>query len=266
MQQTHGLSERRACGLVGMARSSQSYQPRQPEDAVVRDQLRQLAMQWPRFGYPRLTALLRRQGLRVNHKRVYRLYGEEALAVRRRRRKQVARARRIRRVLPTRPNERWSLDFMADSLVSGRVFRTLSIVDDWSRESLAITVDTSLPGARVMRVLEALYHDRGLPERIVLDNGPELRSRSVDQWATARGVVLDFITPGKPMENAYVESLNGKFRDECLNQHWFASLAKARELIEAWRQDYNERRPHSALDYQTPAEFVATATRPGLSL
>ena len=262
MQQTHGLSERRACGLIRIARSSQRYRSQRRPDQDLRTRLGLLAQQRPRFGYRRLTVLLRREGLAVNHKRVYRLYQQQGLAVRHSRRKRVGRTRRPVPSPPSHANACWSLDYLADSLASGRQFRTLNIIDVYTRECLAIEVDTSLPGARVIRVLEALRSDRGVPQRIVLDNGPELTSRVVDQWAASHAVALDFIEPGKPIQNAYIESFNGKFRDECLNQHWFTSLAEARQLIEAWRRDCNQQRPHSALAYATPQEFAHAITAP----
>jgi len=254
--QDGGLSQRRACGLIGMSRSSARYQHRSQEAPPLSARLRQLAEERPRFGYRRLGALLRREGAVVNHKRVYRWYRAAGLALRPRRCKHVSGAARPIRLPLFRANERWSLDFMADRLATGRPFRTLNIVDDWSRECLVIEVDTSLPGARVVRVLEQLRRSRGTPQRIVLDNGPELTSQVVDRWAATHDVILEFIEPGKPIQNAYVESFNGKFRDECLDQHWFASVAEARHLIEAWRQDYNQQRPHSALGYATPEEFA----------
>ena len=215
-----------------------------------------LAYARPRFGYRRLQVLLRRAGVRVNHKCVYRVYRQEGLAVRRKRRKRVAGQRGPAVVVPTAVNQRWSMDFMGDSLADGRTFRTLNVVDDCSREALAIVVDTSLPGTRVVRVLEELGETRGLPAVIVIDNGPEFAGQALDEWAYRRGVRLHFITPGKPVENAYIESFNGKFRDECLNEHWFLDLDHARELIEEWRVDYNRVRPHSSLDNATPEEFA----------
>jgi Transposase and inactivated derivatives len=210
----------------------------------------------PRFGYRRLQILLRREGLVVNHKRVYRLYRDARLQVRRRQRKRLTRADRVPLPAPSQRRDRWSIDFMADTLADGRPFRVLNVVDDFTRECLAIEVDRSLPGARVVRVLERLQAQHGLPRRIVLDNGPEFAGRTLDAWAYARGVDLCFIRPGKPIENAYVESFNGKFRDECLNEHWFVSLVDAKALIEAWRLDYNLVRPHSALGGQTPHQFA----------
>jgi putative transposase len=182
----------------------------------------------------------------VNHKKVYRLYTAEDLAVRRRKRRKLAAGARILLAPPTQLNQRWSMDFMGDSLATGRTFRILNIVDDYSREAVAIEVDSSLPGLRVVRVLERLAQERPLPTRLVCDNGPEFTGRALDAWAYARGVQLHFIRPGKPIENAFAESFNGRLRDECLNENWFADLPEARSTIGAWRIDYNEVRPHSA--------------------
>ncbi len=201
--------------------------------------------------------LLRREGWTVNWKRVYRVYRQEHLQVGKRPRKRRVSQQRLPLALPDGPNERWSMDFMTDSLAMGRRFRTLNVVDDYTRECLRIEVDTSLSGERVARVLEELCWQRGGPPVIVVDHGPEFTSQALDRWAYQRGVKLHFIDPGKPEQNAYVESFNGKFRDECLNEHWFADLKEARQKIEDWRQDYNQRRPHSALGYRTPEEFAA---------
>ena len=256
LEQRFGMSERRACALVALARSSCRYHGRAPDRGVLRARLRVLAHARPRFGYRRLQVLLRREGVGVNHKCVYRLYRQEGLAVRRKRRKRVAGQRGPVLAAPTAVNQRWSMDFMGDSLADGRTFRTLNLVDDFSREALAIVVDTSLPGTRVVRVLEALGETRGLPTVLVSDNGPEFVGKALDEWAYRCGVRLHFITPGKPVENAYIESFNGKFRDECLNEHWFLDLDHARELIEEWRVDYNWVRPHSSLNNATPEEFA----------
>ncbi len=257
MREARGLSERRACRLAGMARSSCRYAARRQEPAGLRDRLRDLAQERRRFGYRRLTVLLRREGWAVNHKRIYRLYREEGLGVRRRKRKRIGAVERQPLVIPTRPNERWSMDFISDALSEGRKFRSLNIVDDFNRECLAAEVDTSLTGARVVRVMERLREQRGLPQVLVMDNGPEFAGQAVDVWAYNQGVKLHFIEPGKPVQNAFIESFNGKMRDECLNEHWFLSLGEARETIEAWRRDYNEVRPHSALGNRTPQEFTA---------
>jgi putative transposase len=231
----------------------------------LRRRLRELAAVRPRFGYRRLQALLRREGVIVNHKRIERLYREEGLAVRRRTRKRVARDGRGRAGLPGRPNQQWGIDFVSDALAWGRRIRLFTVVDVFTREALAIEVDTSLPGRRVVRVLERLAAERGAPDEIVLDNGPELAGKAVDQWAYERGVWLRFIEPGKPVQNAFVESFHGRLRDECLDRHWFVGLSDARHTIETWRQDYNQSRPHSALGYRPPEEFrqafAATAIR-----
>jgi putative transposase len=203
-----------------------------------------------------LHVLLRREGRRVNHKRVYRLYRQEGLSVRRRRRKRVAGSRGPILLLPTKVNQRWSMDFMGDTLATGRTFRLLNIVDDFSRECVVIDSATSIRGTRVVRVLDELAEVRGLPETIVIDNGPEFTSRALDEWAYRRRVRLLFITPGRPIENAYIESFNGKFRDECLNEHWFLSLDEVRATTERWRIDYNRDRPHSSLGHLTPEEFA----------
>lgn len=257
IRQAQGLSERRACELVGIQRSSYRYGARRPEPAGLRGRLRALARERRRFGYRRLTVLLRREGWPVNHKRVYRLYGQEGLQVRRRKRKRIGAAERQLFTIPTRPNQRWSMDFVSDALADGRKFRSLNIVDDYNRECLAAEVDTSITGTRVVRVLERLHERRGLPEVVVTDNGPEFAGRALDLWAYQQSVKLRFIEPGKPVQNALIESFNGKMRDECLNEHWFGTLAEARQAIEAWRKDYNEVRPHSSLGNRTPSEFTA---------
>jgi putative transposase len=246
-----------------MNRSSCRYRGRERQDGILRERLCALAQERRRFGYRRLHLMLRREGIAVNHKRVYRLYRAEGLSVRRRRRKRIGGVRRVKLAAATKVNERWSMDFMGDTFADGRTFRTLNIVDDFCRESPAIEVDTSLPGARVVRVLDQLAETRGLPEMIVMDNGPEFIGKALDEWAYRRGVKLQFITPGRPVENAYIESFNGKFRDECLNENWFIDLGQAREVIEAWRLDYNRVRPHSSLENLTPEEF-ATRSRSGL--
>jgi putative transposase len=246
----------RACGLVGISRSLFRYQSSRPEQAQLRARLTELAGQKRRYGYRRLHVLLRREGWLVNHKRVWRLYRVEGLSVRRRKRKRIASVERTPRVQPTGPNQRWSMDFVSDGLAYGRRFRSLNIVDDYTRECVAIEVDTSLPGLRVVQVLERLRDMRGLPNRITIDNGPEFVGQALDAWAYRAGVTLSFIRPGKPVENAYIESFNGKFRDECLNEHWFISMRHARQLIEAWRIEYNTERPHSSLGYLTPAQFA----------
>ncbi len=250
---------RRACRVIQIAESSYRYRSCRQEPEGLRERLLELAAERPRFGYRRLHVLLVREGWAVNHKRIQRMYREEKLAVRRKRRKRVAQTARRPKVLPAGPNERWSMDFMADSLATGRGFRTFNVVDDFTRECVAIEVDTSLSGERVTRVLDQVIERRGKPLSLVMDNGPEFAGRALDAWAYQRGVQLHFIRPGKPIENCFVESFNGKFRDECLNQHWFTSLRDARLEIEAWRRDYNHVRPHSSLGQLPPAVFAKGA-------
>ncbi len=254
VQEHLGFSERHACRLVGIGRSTARYRPRRSAaDDALRQRLHELARARPRFGYRRLHILLRRDGILVNHKRVARLYRLDGLAVRRRTRKRVARRERGPQPGPVRPNEHWALDFLSDALASGRRIRLLTVVDLCTREALAIEVDTSLPGERVVRVLERIAQTRGRPTQVVLDNGPELTGKAVGQGADQHGVELRFIDPGKPVQNAVCESFNGRFRDECLNEHWFLDLSDARQIIESWRRADNQQRPHSALGYQTPA-------------
>jgi putative transposase len=255
LREEYGVSERRACLVVGAGRSTVRYRGRDREDAALRRRLRELAAERRRFGYRRLHVLLRREGLGANHKRVYRLYRAEGLQVRRRARKRPAQGRGPVPVVAGGPNRRWSLDFLSDALAWGRRIRLLAVVDVYTREALAIEVDTSLPGLRVVQALERIVAERGAPEEILLDNGPELTSRVLDHRAYQRGVRLRVIDPGKPVQNAWVESFNGRLRDECLNESWFTGLADARRIVEAWRLDYNQRRPHSALGYRAPEEF-----------
>jgi putative transposase len=251
------VSERRACHLAGVARSSFRYRSVASDQTALRLRLRDLAATRVRYGYRRLHILLRREGWRVNHKRVYRLYREEGLGIRVKRRKKLASASRLLPSPATKPLERWSLDFLTDGLANGRRFRVLTIVDNVSRVSPAIEVGVSLTGAGVVAVLERLKRTVGRPERIAIDNGPEFISKALDAWAYQNGVQLEFSRPGKPTDNAFAESFNGRFRDECLNQHWFASLEEVRQTVEAWRLDYNTQRPHRALGQQTPAAWEA---------
>jgi putative transposase len=227
------------------------------DEGKVRERLKELAAERPRWGYRRLHVLLKRELGVINRKRVQRLYRLEGLGIRRRPRKRVAREQRGVQTPVWRPGEAWAVDFMQDMLADGRRFRTLNVLDTVTRECLAIEVDTSLPGRRVAQLLEALVGWHGAPKRITLDNGPEFTGQQLDAWAYRQGVTLDFIDPGKPMQNGHLESFNGKFRDECLNLHWFRSLADARVTIEKWRESYNTERPHSALEGKTPAQCAA---------
>jgi putative transposase len=217
----------------------------------------ELAGQRRRFGYRRIHALLRREGGMANVKRVHRLYQLEKLQVRRRKRRHGVAVERRPLQIPTGPNQVWSMDFVSDSLEYGRRLKCLTIVDDFTKESIDIVVDHGISGAYVTRVLDRVDKFRGLPKVIRTDQGPELTGKALDQWAHEHGVALRLIEAGKPTQNTYIESFNGKFRDGCLNEHWFRSLAEARTVIAAWRQDYNQYWPHSALAYRTPAEFAA---------
>jgi len=256
-----GFGVTRACGLIGISRSLYRYRSRRPDSGSLRARIEEIAAIKRRYGYRRVYLRLRREGWEVNRKRVYRLYREAGLAVRRRKRKRIGMFERKPLPKPTAANVSWSMDFVADGLIGGRRLRCLTIVDDCTRECLAIEVDTSITGLRVQAVLDRLADIRGLSQSITVDNGPEFDGKVLDQWAYRTGVQLSFIRPGKPNENAYIESFNGKFRDECLNEHRFISLAQAREIIEAWRLEYNTERPHSSLGNRTPLEFATDQTK-----
>ncbi len=219
--------------------------------------LRELAMARPRYGYRRLTILLRREGWQVNSKRVYRIYREEGLKVRIKRRKKLASYARVRPPAAGRVNERWSMDFVADSLSDGRRIRVLTVIDSFTRECLALKVAKSLPSPSVTETLNRVIRHRGAPRTIQVDNGTEFTSNHFDAWAYLRGIDVDFIRPGKPVDNAHIESFNGRLRDECLNSKWFESLDDARKALQDWRRDYNEVRPHSSLGDMPPSAFAA---------
>lgn len=253
---TKDYSQRRACRLVGVAPKVYRHRSRRSDDGALRARLRSLALARRRFGYWRLYLVLRREGMLVNHKKVYRLYREEKLTVRKRGGRKRALGTRAPLSVPAGPNQRWSLDFVSDALGDGRRIRVLAIVDDFTRECLALIVDTSLSGARVARELDRLIAVRGRPLSIVSDNGSELTSRAVLSWQLETGVGWHYIQPGKPQQNGFIESFNGRLRDECLNEALFSTLPEARRIIEAWRVDYNEDRPHTSLNGLTPNEFA----------
>jgi putative transposase len=252
-----GYSQRRACALIGIAPKTYRYVISRSDDGEFRERLRRLAGARRRFGYRRLHILLRREGLKLNHKKLFRIYREERLTVRRRGGRKRALGTRAPMTLPQGANQRWSLDFVSDVLTDGRRFRVLVIVDDFTRECLALVVDTSISGRRVACELDAIVAARGKPLMIVSDNGTELTSHAILRWQEERGVRWHYIAPGKPVQNAFVESLNGRFRDECLNEHVFRGLPTARRIIEAWRLDYNACRPHTSLGGLAPNEFAA---------
>jgi putative transposase len=247
------VSERRACRFTGFARSTQRYRSSR-NDTELAARLETLAILKPRWGYRRLHWLLGREGTRVNRKRVQRVYRTAGLHVRRRRRKRVS-VVRVPMPAPTRPTERWSMDFVSDTLGDGRAFRTFTLVDDCSRECPGLVVDVSIGAERITQFLDELD---ALPTTLVCDNGPEFTSQHFDQWAHARGITLHFIQPGKPIQNCFIESFNGRLRDECLNESWFVTLRDAQRTIEAWRVEYNVARPHSGLADRTPREFAET--------
>jgi putative transposase len=249
------ISLRRACGLVGLNRSSYYYRSRAKDQTALRMRIKDLASSRVRYGYLRIHALLRREGWRVNRKRVYRLYREQGLQLRLVKRRKRLSAVRVVRAAATEPNERWSMDFIHDQLADGRRFRCLTLVANFSRVSPAIEVGRSLTGRHVVAVLERLKLERGVPTYISVDNGTEFTSHALEDWAQRNRVQLDFSRPGTPTDNPFIESFNGKLRAECLDQHHFASLEEAKALIEAWRIDYNTYRPHRALGGQTPSEY-----------
>jgi putative transposase len=258
VEQQYAFSQRRACGLLMVAVSSVRYQPRNSDEGL-RTRLVALAREKPRFGYRRLRVQLRRSGEVVNHKRVHRVYREAGLSLRRKKRKHC-----VRQSAPLRhytaANQEWALDFAHDAVAAGRAIRVLSVVDAYTRECLALEVDTSFASRRVTRVLDEIITRRGLPQSIRCDNGPELTSRHFLAWSIEQKIELVHIQPGKPTQNAHVESFHGRLREECLRVSWFLNLFDARRKIALWRHDYNHQRPHSSLNYQTPAEFARRAS------
>lgn len=261
LQEQHGLSKRRCAHLVQTAPSVLRYQTRRGGDGAIRERLKALAVERPRWGYRRLHILLRREGLLINRKKTHRLYREEKLHLRPKKRKRITSSTRGAPETAKAINDIWTMDFVHDNLADGRTFRTLNIMDAFSREALEIEVDTSLNGQRVVRVLESLVAVRGKPRLIQVDNGSEFRGVELDKWAYRNQVKLHFIEPGKPTQNAKIESFNGRLRDECLNQEWFTSLFHARCVLAAWKDDYNFVRPHSALNYQTPTQWAHNQLR-----
>jgi putative transposase len=256
-----GMTERQACKLLDLDRTSYHYQPKPERDAELRAELIALARQKPRYGYRRLHVLLARRGWLVNHKRLYRLYRQEHLAVRRLRRKRLARPSAPIAQL-NRVNQERSMDFVMDGLATGRALRVLTVVDSFTRECLAMEVDSCLSSRRATRALEWIIQQRGTPEAVRCDNGPEFTSRHFLAWCENRKIGLIHIQPGRPMQNGRVESFNGRLRDECLNATWFQTIACVKEKIESWREEYNGERPHSSLGYMTPLEFARGAPSP----
>lgn len=255
MKDRFGQSENKACNLVGISRSSLRYGSKKDDDMIIK-RLKVLAAQKRRYGYRRLHVLLKREGLVINHKKTQRIYRELGLSIRKKKRKKLVNALRLALPAPTRTNEVWTADFIFDALSCGRRLKCLTIVDVFSRECLAIEVSISLPGRDVVHIFNCLVDARGIPETVMVDNGPEFTGRALGEWVLENNVNLAFIRPGKPIENSFIESFNGKFRDECLNEQWFRNIEGARVKIEAWRQEYNTERPHSSLNNLTPQEFA----------
>ena len=249
------LSERSACKLVGLSRTAYRHETIPKADALLRTRLKCLATQYPRYGYLLLHNLLKVERLVINKKKTYRIYKEEKLQVRTKKRKKLQR-NRVMMLVPNKVNERWSMDFVYDQLANGRRFRVLNIIDDYNREIVGQLTAISISGLQVTRFMDELAQTRSLPKQIVCDNGTEFTSQAMFFWAVEHHIKLAFIQPGKPTQNAFVESFNGKFRNECLNQHWFRTIEEAREIIEQYRRHYNHERPHSSLNYMTPVAFA----------
>jgi len=254
--QEHGVSQRRACEVLSVDRSSMRYRSIRSDDACIREAMKKVASERRRFGYRRIHIMLDRQGIIMNLKKLRRLYREEKLTVRKRGGRKRALGTRRPLALPSRSNERWSLDFVSDAFTDGRRFRVLAVVDDFTRECLCLVADTSLSGHRLARELDTLIAKRGKPKTIVSDNGTEMTSMAILKWCQHTHIEWHYIAPGKPMQNGFIESFNGSFRDECLNETLFSSLGQARATITSWREDYNVNRPHSSLGNITPSEFA----------
>jgi putative transposase len=256
----HEMSERRACQLLQCCRMTMRYASVKPDDTVLRDRMKAIAHERRRFGYRRIHILLKREGTHVNHKRLFRLYREEKLSVRKRGGRKRALGTRAPMLVPLMPNQRWSLDFVSDQFTDCRRFRVLTVIDDCTRECIALVADTSLSGRRVARELNQLMLQRGTPKMVVSDNGTEFTSNAILKWADEAKVEWHYIAPGKPMQNGFIESFNGKLRDEKLNDTLFTTLHQARVELATWKNDYNHHRPHSGLGWLTPSEFAKTAT------
>jgi putative transposase len=261
LRASYGMSQRWAFRAVQLNRSSGRYQSAKTPDTDLEARIRTLALARRRFGYRRIFLLLRREGVIVNKKKVYRIYRAAGLSVRRRKGRKKALGSREERREVQRPNGRWSLDFVSDQLTDGRRLKLMTVVDEYTREALRVVVSRSIRGDDVTRELEGIVAERGMPEEIQSDNGTEFTSNAVQEWAYRRGIKWRYIEPGKPTQNSYIESFNGRIRDECLNEHWFETVTEAKSLIELWRKDYNEHRPHSSLGGMTPAAFAQEAKK-----
>ena len=254
--EAHGVSQRRACNVMQTDRSSVRYQSKRVNDNEQREAIKRISKERRRFGYRRINVMLQREGIHMNHKKLRRTYAEEKLQVRRRGGRKRALGMRRPMEVPDRPNQRWSLDFVSDAFTDGRRFRILTVVDDFSKENVLLVPDTAISGLRVTRELDQVFAERGMPRTIVSDNGTEFTSMAILKWVQDNGLDWHYIQPGKPTQNAFIESFNGKLRDECLNETLFASLSDAREELANWQDDYNNHRPHSSIGNLTPSEFV----------
>lgn len=253
---THQVSQRRVCDVLQVDRSTVRYQSKKVDDVELRDAIKRVARDRRRFGYRRINVMLQREGIHMNHKKLRRIYVEETLQVRRRGGRKRALGTRRPMEVPDGPNQRWSLDFVSDAFTDGRRFRILTVVDDFTKENVALVPDTSISGLRVTRELDQAITERGMPKTIVSDNGTEFTSMAILKWVQDNGIDWHYIQPGKPTQNAFIESFNGRLRDECLNETLFSSLNDAREKLINWREDYNHYRPHSSIGNLTPSEFV----------
>jgi len=252
----HQVSQRRACEVLAVDRSTVRYRSKRIDDIEQREAIKRVAKERRRFGYRRINVMLQREGIHMNHKKLRRIYAEEKLQVRRRGGRKRALGTRRPMEVPNGANQRWSLDFVSDAFTDGRRFRILTVVDDFTKECVALVPDTSISGLRVARELDQVVELQGMPKTIVSDNGTEFTSMAILKWVQENGIDWHYIQPGKPTQNAFIESFNGKLRDECLNETLFTSLAEASEVLESWKEDYNHQRPHSSLDYLTPNEFA----------
>jgi len=255
---TVGISERISCRLTGLSRSTYRYLPeKKVKNLMIKNPLNELARKYPRYGSPRLVVLIRKEFGRINHKRIEKIYKEENLQIPKRQKRKIHnQSRKYPLPKASKPNEQWSMDFMSDSLFNYRKFRTLNIIDNFTKNAILIETSTSITGNRVTKLLEQLKDFHDLPEVITVDNGPEFTSKVMKRWAQENKVRLNYIEPGKPIQNAFIESFNGKFRDECLNQNWFKSIDEARTVINKWREEYNNFRPHSSLNMRSPKQFT----------
>jgi putative transposase len=255
-QEVHNLSLRGACRVVGISRTSYEYEPDTERDEPVIEELLKLAEQYPAYGFKKMFDKLRQQGKMWNHKRVYRIYKALKLHLRRKGKKRLPTRHPAPLLVPLLANQTWSVDFMNDGLMCGRRFRTFNVLDDFHREALAIVIDFSIPAQRVIRTLDQIAEEKGYPDKLRLDNGPEFISIALADWAQQHGVMLDFIQPGKPTQNSFIERFNRTYRTEVLNQYIFKGLSEVRTITEAWIKEYNEERPHQSLDGLTPRQYL----------